>query len=68
MLDKNLIQETRSIERSSMNEEKQCDNFYLWKYHKTLVHRKYKRKQTKICPAETTNLNAYTRTSQPFIS
>ncbi|XP_060844004.1 zinc finger BED domain-containing protein 4-like [Rhopalosiphum padi] len=65
-LAKNSREETSSTECSSMDEEQQCDNFDLWGHHKTLVHRKYKKKQTRTDSVETTNVNAYL--SQPLIS
>lgn len=59
-------QETRSTDCSSVDEEQQSDHFDLWEHHKTLVHRKYKRKQRRTDSSETNNVNAYL--SQPLIS
>ncbi|XP_025418687.1 zinc finger BED domain-containing protein 4-like [Sipha flava] len=65
-LAKNSVQDTSSTECSSMDEEQKTDNFDLWEHHKTLVHKKYKKKQTRTDSAKTTNVNAYL--SQPLIS
>jgi len=65
-LAKSSIQETSSTDCSSVDEEQQSDYFDLWEHHKTLVHRKYKRKQRRTDSSETTNVNAYL--SQPLIS
>lgn len=65
-LAKSSIQETSSTDCSSVDEEQQSDHFDLWEHHKTLVHKKYKRKQTRTDSSEMTNVNAYL--SQPLIS
>lgn len=54
-LAKNSIQETSTTDNSSMDEEQQHNKFDLWEHHKTLVHKKYKRKQTRVDLAETSN-------------